>query len=346
MSEIIILNDRYQLVELLGSGGMSVVYSAHDLTLERTVAIKILRQDLSRDEEFRMRFRQEAKAAANLSHPNIVTVHDFGYAADQLYIVMEYVPGVDLKTLMRQNQKLNLEQALNLMIQACAGIGYAHQSGIVHCDVKPQNMLVTPDGRLKVVDFGIARALELIKPDERHEVVWGSPQYFSPEQAAGLPPSPASDVYSLGVILFEMLTGELPFNSSDSEELARLHLENLPPSPRRYDPAIPVQVEKLILNVLSKDPSSRPSPANQLGILLNELLDQNFAESNVLIEEPLPETLPTLSIATAWNDLPQAKSVKTTDFDWITWLFALLTLLAVGGLIPFWIWVFISIKGY
>ncbi len=268
MTVPVILNNRYQLGDRLGLGGMAMVYRAQDLMLERTVAIKLLRADFSKDPDFRERFRQEAKAAANLSHPNIATVHDFGLDRGQLFIVMEHVPGTDLKSMIHQRSRFPLEEALALIIQACAGIGYAHRAGLVHCDVKPQNMLVTPDQRLKVVDFGIARALASIQPDEQAEVVWGSPQYFSPEQASGHPPSPASDVYSLGVVLFEMLTGQLPFIASNPEELARMHRETPPPSPRKLNPEIPPALEQVLLKVLSKEPASRYRTADQLGRVL------------------------------------------------------------------------------
>ena len=228
-----LLNNRYQLLHTLGAGGMAVVYRAYDRMLERPVAIKILRQDFSGDNSFRERFRQEARSAANLSHPNIVTVHDFGFDAGRPFIVMEFVPGTDLKSMIKQRGRFATLETINLLVQACEGIGYAHRAGLVHCDVKPHNMLVTPDGRLKVTDFGIARALATILPDEQSEVVWGSPQYFSPEQAAGQAPSPASDVYSLGIILYEMLAGQLPFNAEDPEELARMHRETRPATPRR-----------------------------------------------------------------------------------------------------------------
>jgi serine/threonine protein kinase len=188
MNEKILLNNRYQLDERQGSGGMAMVYRAQDLMLERTVAIKLLRADFSKDPDFRERFRQEAKAAANLSHPNIVTVHDFGLDSGRFFIVMEFVPGTDLKTIIQQRGRFPIEETIALMVQACAGIGYAHRAGLVHCDVKPQNMLVTPDKRLKVVDFGIARALTTIAPEEQADIVWGSPQYFSPEQASGNAP--------------------------------------------------------------------------------------------------------------------------------------------------------------
>src|SRR4030066_1448430 len=218
-----LLNNRYQIEGRIGSGGMAEVYRARDLTLERTVAIKLLREDFSEDPAFRERFRQEAKAAANLSHPNIVTIHDFGFDDKQIFIVMEYIPGTDLKTILESRGSLSVEETLPLIIQACAGVGYAHRAGLIHCDVKPHNMIVTPDQRLKVTDFGIARALASIPAQEVNNVVWGSPQYFSPEQASGFPPSPASDVYSLGIILYEMLTGQLPFSAISATDLAQLH---------------------------------------------------------------------------------------------------------------------------
>lgn len=268
MSTLGILNDRYQLEQTLGTGGMAIVYKAKDLMLERYVAVKALREDFSQDAAFRERFRQEAKAAANLSHPNIVTVHDFGLDQKHLFIVMEYMPGTDLKTLIKQKERFSVTEALELMIQACGGVGYAHRAGLVHCDIKPHNMLVTPENRLKVTDFGIARALSTISPDERSEVVWGSPHYFSPEQASGMPPSPASDVYSLGVILYEMLAGRLPFIASDSGELARMHREDQPVAPRYYNSSIPARLEEIILKVLAKVPSARYRTADQLGRLL------------------------------------------------------------------------------
>ena len=247
---------------------MAVVYRGRDIELDRPVAVKVLRQDYSTADDFRARFRQEARSAANLSHPNIVTVHDFGLDNGRLFIVMEYVPGTDLKSLIREKVRFSINEALRLIIQAAAGIGYAHRAGLVHCDIKPQNMLVTPDSRLKVTDFGIARALSSIHPDEKSEVVWGSPQYFSPEQATGLAPSPSSDVYSLGVILYELVTGELPFKSKDPNELAKMHRDHLPPHPRSSNPEIPTTLEQIILKVLSKEPATRYRTADQFGRIL------------------------------------------------------------------------------
>jgi serine/threonine-protein kinase len=349
MSDLVILNDRYQLEEPLGKGGMAVVYRARDLMLERIVAVKILRRRLASDPDFRERFRQEAKAAANLSHPNIVTVHDFVLDTDQLYIVMEYVPGKDLKTLQRDLGRFSIKQAIDLIVQACNGIGYAHRAGLVHCDVKPQNMLIMPDWRLKVVDFGIARAQATISPDERVDVVWGSPLYFSPEQAAGLAPSPASDVYSLGVMLYEMLTGQLPFSAHSPEELSRLHREAPPLPPRRLNPNIPPSLEQIMLKVLSKEPAARYRTADQLGrVLLNfnqQPLHKPAAVPAPRTSGPIspPQPLPPPNVidpAAAIITYPTSSKRSTTGFDWLTWLLALLALIAAGGLVPFWLWVY------
>jgi serine/threonine protein kinase len=372
MNEPIILNERYQLEERRGSGGMAMVYRARDLMLERTVAIKLLRADFSSDPDFRERFRQEAKAAANLSHPNIVTVHDFGLDEERLFIVMEYVPGTDLKSIIKKRGAIPADEAVELIVQACAGIGYAHRAGLVHCDVKPQNMLVTPDKRLKVVDFGIARALASIVPDEKTDVVWGSPQYFSPEQATGMAPSPASDVYSLGVVMFEMLTGQQPFTADASEELARLHREVPPPSPRRLNASIPKELEQILLKVLSKEPSARYRTADQLGRVL-----VTFTQSSISGSRPHPAPVTTPSFpsptespkraayldqaeTTPWQnaapvaphpkveppplEMPTTNQSNSLDIDWATWLLGLLAFIAVGGLIPFCLWVYYAVN--
>jgi len=360
MNAPVILNNRYQLQERLGTGGMAMVYRAHDLTLERTVAIKILRKDFSNDPSFRQRFHQEAKAAANLSHPNIVTVHDFGLFSDQLFIVMEFVPGSDLKKLLKERDHFSSAETLELITQACTGIGYAHRAGLVHCDIKPQNMLVTPDNRLKVVDFGIARLMASISPDEQSDVVWGSPQYFSPEQATGMAPSPASDVYSLGVVLYEMLTGRLPFIASTADELARLHRESLPPSPRRFNPSLSISLEQVLLKILAKEPASRYRTADQLGRVLTAMAQQPAAVVQpVAAPNPEPGYSPPTQVGSGSpstneylpeyveyaEEEPEPSYVvisppkRATAFDYVTWLLALLALIAVGGLIPFWLWV-------
>jgi len=344
-----VLGNRYQLIETIGNGGMAVVYHARDQMLERPVAIKILRQDYSKNEAFRERFRLEAKAAANLSHPNIVTVHDFGFDSDRLYLVMEYVPGTDLKSILKDRVRLPVEEAVNITIQAASGIGYAHRAGLVHCDVKPHNILVTPDHRVKVTDFGIARAMASIHPDEKHDVVWGSPLYFAPEQAAGGPPSPASDVYSLGVVLYEMVTGRLPFNSTDPVELARMHRDSVPLPPRKLNPEIPLALEQIIMKVLAKEPSARYRTADQLSRVLSSFLQSlNHSESStptlrtfeqsqsVRTPAPLPANLVPVSEEAVGED------DSSFNIDWGTIGLALAAILAVGGLIPFWLWIWFT----
>jgi serine/threonine protein kinase len=361
MEEITLLNNRYQLEKTLGSGGMSVVYRAHDLMLERTVAIKVLREDFTSDPGFRERFHQEAKAAANLSHQNIVTIHDFGLDSGKLFIVMEYVPGSDLKSILQRRGRIPIEEAVALMVQACAGVGYAHRAGLVHCDIKPHNMIVTPDQRLKVADFGIARALASIHPDEKTNIVWGSPQYFAPEQASGNAPSPASDVYSLGVILYEMLTGRLPFIGTTASELARMHREDPPTPPSQINPAIPSTLEQIILKVLSKEPSSRYRSADQMGRVLLTYMKPSQPEPPLdVVHNTLPPAKPILATnqPTVQSEpvLTQSKSNASPapipiekslpdenplNVDWGTWGLAFLALIAVGGLIPFWLWIYL-----
>lgn len=350
-SSIPLLGNRYQLQQSLGTGGMAIVYHAYDLMLERPVAIKVLRQNYSKDDAFRNRFRQEAKAAANLSHPNIVTVHDFGLDNENLYIVMEYVPGTDLKSMIKESGIFSIDEAIPLIVQACAGVGYAHRAGLVHCDIKPHNMLVTPEGKLKVTDFGIARALASINPNEKYDIVWGSPQYFSPEQAAGKPPSPASDVYSLGVILYEMLTGRLPFESSDPSVLASMHREKIPNSPGKFNPRVPEQLDIILMKVLSKEPGARYRTADQFGRVLLAFsqmanpyegdLSPIAQSQQVIPQTPKPTTK---SLPASSQPRLAGKSIKIASLDFGTISLAILAILAVTGLIPFWLYIWFLLR--
>ncbi|MCS7060905.1 MAG: protein kinase [Anaerolineae bacterium] len=279
-----LLNGRYRLLAVVAGGGMATVYKAQDILLGRLVAVKTLRDRLAQDPQFVQRFRDEAQAAANLNHPNIVTVFDVGRdmadGIERHYIVMEYVEGHDLKHLIRERtatlpagQAFGIEEAVDIARQICEGVGYAHRRGLVHCDLKPQNVLITPERRAKVTDFGIARAYTAMIA-ERADVVWGTPQYYAPEQATGAPPTPASDVYSIGIILYEMLSGRLPFDARDSQELARLHLSAEPPALHLLNPNVTLQLEAIVRRALAKDPAQRYRDADQFARVLTAYLAQ------------------------------------------------------------------------
>ncbi len=289
-----ILNNRYQLLSQQGSGGMSVIYRALDLALGRHVAVKVLRASLTDDPTFLARFRQEARNVANLQHPNIVTVHDVGQDGNIHYIVMELIEGHDLKKIIRAEAPFTLDRSLDIAIKISAGIGYAHRAGLVHADVKPQNILLVDQDNIKVTDFGIAQALAATNPGERLKVVWGSPHYFSPEQAQGRYPTPASDVYSIGIVLFEMLTGRLPFVGGDQQELALAHIKEPPPHLMDFNPQLPEALDKIIQKVLSKEPSARYRMADQLGRILESYRDQGMNKTdNKSAAVKLPEAVVT-----------------------------------------------------
>ena len=327
-----VFNNRYRVLAQIAGGGMAVVYKAHDTILNRVVAVKVLRDTFAQDADFRARFQQEAQAAANLGHPNIVTVYDYGQDGAQSYIVMEYVEGRDLKTVIRTEAPLLLDRGLDLMIQACAALGAAHRAGLVHCDVKPQNILVTNDGRVKVTDFGIARAMSASVP-QNVETVWGTPHYFSPEQAAGEPPTPASDVYSLGVVLFEMLAGRVPFDADNHTDLAMQHLRDEPPPLTALNPAVPIQIEQIINKAMSKEPASRYRTADLFG---RALLDyRRMTNQATGYQRPIAVPVSTgATTVSATAARPQEAVTAPGGTDWLGWILGTLAFMAVVGLIP------------
>jgi len=332
--EPVLLNNRYRLLELIGSGGMAVVYQGVDTLLQRRVAVKVLREGFAGDPAFLARFQREARAAANLEHPAIVTVYDVGQDGDRHYIVMEYVDGQDLKTLIRQKGRLGVDETLDIVVQICAGVGHAHQAGVIHCDIKPQNVLVTRDGRAKVTDFGIARALSEAGLTES-ETVWGSPLYFSPEQAAGEPPSPASDVYSIGVVMYEMLAGSPPFQAEKPTALALMHMREDPPPLALCNPQVPPQLEWIVRKVLAKEPSARYRTAVQLGHVLDEYRERGEQRTGWQpathaggMTPPLPS--PGYTVET------EPPAVSQTALDRLAWVLGIIAFVAVVGLIPLW----------
>jgi len=222
---------RYELEELVGSGGMSSVYRAHDRLLERTVALKILHEQFTRDDDYVERFRREARAVAQLAHPNIVTVIDRGEQDGRQFIVFEYVDGMNLKELMTQEGPLSPREAIELALQVARGLSFAHESGLVHRDVKPQNVLLDADGRAKVTDFGIAHAVD-VDGMTITGTIMGTSNYIAPEQARGQPVDEQTDVYSLGCVLYELLAGEVPFDGDNFVAVAMRHVNDPVPSVR------------------------------------------------------------------------------------------------------------------
>ncbi len=251
---------------------MATVYKARDNILGRIVAVKILREQYAEDEPFVARFRREAQSAANLTHPNIVSVYDVGQSDDIHYIVMEFVAGQSLKELLNKTntQPLPLERAVNIAAQILAGLEYAHRSGLIHRDIKPQNVLLTGDGTVKVTDFGIAKSVSDLSLTDAGMAL-GTAHYFSPEQAKGERVTPQSDIYALGVTLFEMITGRLPFESENAVGLAYKHIGEPPPSPRSLNPNVPLRLEAIVLKALAKDPMQRYSSAAEMERTLRSL---------------------------------------------------------------------------
>jgi predicted Ser/Thr protein kinase len=326
-----VLNNRYHLLATIAAGGMAVVYKAQDRLLNRVVAVKVLRPEYAQDPAFLDSFRREAQAAANLTHPNVVTIYDVGQDGERHYIVMEHVEGRDLKSIIREEAPFAIGRALDIAIAVSAGVGFAHRAGIVHCDVKPQNVLISPDGRVKVTDFGIARAFSNIVPREV-ETVWGTPHYFAPEQAAGEPPTPASDVYSIGIMLYEMLSGRLPFDGPDHATLAMMHMRDEPPPLHQINPQVPLQVEQIVRKVLAKEPAARYRSAEHLERIL-----AGYRQGASQATGFQPITVPP---ASAPPTAPQRERAYPREsgigIDWQLWFVGAVAALAVLGLIPLW----------
>jgi serine/threonine-protein kinase len=252
-----VLADRYELEELVGTGGMSSVFRAHDRLLDRKVALKILHQQYSGDDEYVERFRREARAVAALSHPNIVTVIDRGDHDGRQFIVFEYVDGENLKRLIERRGPAPVATALELAMQIARGLSFAHQQGLVHRDVKPQNVLMNGDGRAKVTDFGIARSLDVQHGMTQTGTVLGTSDYIAPEQAQGQRVDEHTDVYSLGVVLYELLTTEVPFPGENFVAVAMRHINEPPPPVREKRPDVPLRVDAAIQKAMAKRPEDR-----------------------------------------------------------------------------------------
>ncbi len=259
---------------MVGGGGMANVYLARDMILDRDVALKILRMDFNNDEEFIKRFNREAQSATSLAHSNIVSIYDVGEDGDIYYIVMEYVEGMTLKQYIQKNDPIPIEKALDIMKQITAAISHAHHNGIIHRDIKPQNILIDHEGNIKITDFGIAIALSSTNITQTNAVL-GSVHYLSPEQARGGMANKKSDIYSLGIVMFELFTGRLPFYGESAISIALKHLQSETPSPKRWNPAIPQSVENIILKATAKDSFYRYESVDAMGEDIRTALDSD-----------------------------------------------------------------------
>ncbi|MBE6157490.1 MAG: Stk1 family PASTA domain-containing Ser/Thr kinase [Firmicutes bacterium] len=306
------INDRYEIIRAIGEGGMANVYLGYDTILDRNVAIKILRGDLSNDEKFVRRFQREALSASSLAHPNIVEMYDVGEDDDVYYIVMEYVDGKTLKQLLKRRGSLTLSEAIDIMLQLTDGMAHAHDSYIIHRDLKPQNIMIKDDGQIKITDFGIAMALNATQLTQTNSVM-GSVHYLPPEQASGKGSTIKSDIYSMGIIFYELLTGSLPFRGDNAVEIALKHMKDPLPSVRDDNPSIPQSIENIILKATAKNPKNRYDDARSMhDDLLTALDDERMNEEPVKYKYPEHENDNTKKLKKV-EDLEEPEETEDTE---------------------------------
>ena len=277
-----LIDNRYEIIKSIGEGGMANVYLAFDTILEREVAVKVLRGDLADDEKFIRRFQREANSASSLRHPNIVEMYDVGEDNGKYFIVMEYVDGKTLKGLIKKRGPLNLSESIDIMLQLTSGIACAHQSYIIHRDIKPQNVMILEDGRVKITDFGIAMALNNNELTQTNSVM-GSVHYLPPEQASGSGSTIKSDIYSLGILMFELLTGRVPFKGENAVEIAIKHMKDQIPSVCKFNSSIPQSVENIILKACAKNPKNRYESVSEMYEDLKTCLDVTRLEEKRIV---------------------------------------------------------------
>ena len=276
------INDRYEIIRSIGEGGMANVYLAHDIILNRDVAVKILRGDLANDEKFVRRFQREAISASSLNHPNIVEMYDVGEDDGKYFIVMEYIEGKTLKSLIKRRGALTLPEVIDIMLQLTSGIAHAHESYIIHRDIKPQNVMILEDGTVKITDFGIAMALNSNELTQTNSVM-GSVHYLPPEQANGTGATIKSDIYSLGILMFELLTGKLPFKGENAVEIAIKQMRDSIPSVVEMNEDIPQSIENVILRACAKNPKNRYNSALEMHEDIKTALNPERADEPKLV---------------------------------------------------------------
>ncbi len=313
------INGRYEILKIIGEGGMANVYLAQDIILERKVAVKVLRGDLASDEKFVRRFQREALAASSLNHPNVVQMYDVGEDNGDFYIVMEYIEGRTLKQLIKRRGKLTFSEVIDIMLQLTEGMSHAHDAYIIHRDIKPQNILILDNGLVKITDFGIAMALNSAQLTQTNSVM-GSVHYLPPEQASGKGSTIKSDVYSLGILMYELLTGNLPFKGENAVEIALKHMKDPLPSLRREIDELPQSIENIIIKATAKNPKNRYNNAREMYDDLKTCLDKNrFNEPRYIykyLEQDLEDTKVIEPILKDNKDLdkPIIKEIKDNEF--------------------------------
>ena len=284
-----VLDDRYKIESVLGIGGMAVVYKAYDQQLQRDVAVKVLRDDVAMDAESRKQFRKEYQAVGMLSHPNIRAVYDVVVSGDTEYIVMEFVDGINLKQYMRKKLIIPWQEVLRLSIQVARALCHAHSRGIIHMDIKPQNIMLPLDGTVKIADFGIAQIEAAVAPEQAADEALGSIHYISPEQARGDQVDARSDIYSLGVVMYEMLTGKLPFDGETVEQVTVQHYSVIPDAPSQFNPSIPEELEDITLHAMEPDPDDRYPTADEMLADLERFRRESEDLSSIQLPQVEPE---------------------------------------------------------
>ena len=311
------INDRYQIIKSIGEGGMANVYLAYDTILDRNVAVKVLRGDLATDEKFVRRFQREALSASSLSHPNIVEVYDVGEDNGQYYIVMEYIEGCQLKQLLKKRGRLTLSEVIDIMLQITDGLSVAHDAYIIHRDIKPQNIMILDSGLVKITDFGIAMAMNSTQLTQTNSVM-GSVHYLPPEQANGKGSTLQSDIYSMGILMYELLTGELPYKGDNAVEIALKHLKEKIPSVREKYPEIPQSVENIIIKATAKNPKNRYADARAMNEDLRTCLDDSRVnEPKIVLPYPEfdEERKPKKDTKSSKDNEKMVKEIKTEELE-------------------------------
>jgi len=354
----VVFNDRYQLFKKIGEGGLAEVFQAQDMSLGRMVAVKVLREQFTRDPTFLVNFHREAQSAARLNNPYIVAVYDFGQYSNRPYIVLEWIQGSDLRTVINEQITVSPEQAVEYGIQICSAVGAAHRAGLVHGDLKPGNILITTGNEVKVTDFGLARALGQSAMDEG-EVVWGTPAYFAPEQAAGDRVLPATDVYAIGIILYEMISGRVPFVGVDDQDVARKQIYEAHIPVDKLTSAASEPLARIIDAAMAKNPNERFLTADHLREALilykqgNFVLSEQYAPISAVVGSPVqggsatpapktdsPAPATSSAAASSSSSATAGRSAKPIGFDFIMLLLGIIAIVSVLGLVPLFVAVY------